>query len=125
MADSFEALGGALLIDLDFDLEKLWIVIKPWLEWYLTLIGTFEEGENKHPWKNFLEVAAALKISNKQIKIVFQDILTSKGGFKCELYVNGSFLCSSLGSTKGIAKKEACKMGVEILESRGVNIAIM
>jgi dsRNA-specific ribonuclease len=145
LADVYEAVMGAIYIDLNFDIEAMWAVVIPQIEKFLQISpegsGTIA---SKHPWSEFIEICASVGVDSKQVQVYFTEIKEKfecklaqsiidnvnasnssfdsqpqVGRFKCFIWLQGLRLTEGEGQTRAIAKRDASLKGIEIIKSRG------
>ncbi|RHN69976.1 putative ribonuclease III [Medicago truncatula] len=107
LADVVESVAAAVYVDLDFDLKKLWVVIRGLLEPIVTLNDLEQKPQ---------PVTMLYEICHKNGKKV--DIRHSRNGDKstASVYVDGELFAVASSDQKDIAKLDAAKSAVQKLE---------
>ncbi|CAK8538839.1 unnamed protein product [Lathyrus sativus] len=107
LADIVESIAAAVYVDVDFDLKRLWAIIKGVLEPIVTL----DDLEHKPQ-----PVTMLFEMSQKNGKKV--DIQQQRNGAKitASVYVDGELIASASSDQKDIARLEAAKAALHQLE---------
>ncbi|CAK8531389.1 unnamed protein product [Lathyrus sativus] len=107
LADIVESVASAVYVDVDFDLKKLWVIIRGLLEPIVTL----QDLEQKPQ-----PVTMLFEICQKNGKKV--DIEQQRNGAKstASVYVDGKLVASASSDQKDIARLEAAKAALHKLE---------
>ncbi|KAF2314158.1 hypothetical protein GH714_023795 [Hevea brasiliensis] len=100
LADIVESVAAAVYVDLDFDLQRLWVIFRGLLEPIVTLQDLQQQPQ---------PVTMLFELCQKQGKEV--DIVHWKNGTKniASVYVDGEFVATGSSEQKEIAKLNAAK----------------
>ncbi|XP_058745048.1 ribonuclease 3-like protein 2 [Vicia villosa] len=108
LADIIESIAAAVYVDVDFDLKRLWVIIRGLLEPIVTLQDLDQKPQ---------PVTMLYEICQKNGKKV--EIEQHRNGAKstASVYVDGELVASASSDQKDIARLEAAKAALDKLES--------
>ncbi|XP_058781618.1 ribonuclease 3-like protein 2 [Vicia villosa] len=107
LADIVESVAAAVYVDVDFDLKKLWVIIRGLLEPIVTL----DDLEHKPQ-----PVTMLFEICQKNGKTVDIQQHRSDGKSTASVYVDGELVASASSDQKDVARLEAAKAALHKLE---------
>ncbi|GLT57512.1 hypothetical protein SLA2020_304800 [Shorea laevis] len=106
LADIVESIAAAIYVDVNFDLQKLWMIFRGLLEPIVTLPNLLHQPQ---------PVTLLFELCQKDGKKV--DIKNWKSGAKniASVYVDGVFVASSSSEQKEVAKLDAARLALDKL----------
>lgn len=115
LGDVFESLCGALVVDTAFDLDAVWLCMRPLIEPFIQT-HLVSERMIMNPVRQFYELCHKYGFTAKDIVAVGDDGTANYS--VCKLYLRNRPLCQGVGNAPIAAKRMACLEGLTQLHDQ-------
>ncbi len=120
LSDLFEALAGAVLIDVGCSDDAFCRIIAPFLDWYLLTHPAALSSFRLNPIEQLLHLYAKLGIPRHQITCAFEQIGTDRVvGFACKVWVRERCVGEAEAASRRLAKRMAMERALVRLQQGG------
>ena len=120
LSDLFEAVAGAVLIDVGCSDDAFCRILAPFLDWYLHTQRSAQSSFRLNPIEQLLHLYARLGIPRHQITCTFDQIGSDRVvGFACRVWVRERCVGEAEAASRRLAKRMAMERALERLQSGG------